>query len=565
MSVAWSPSALRYFEEHAINPKVAATVGVRESGGELVYLIKPRDGEPIERTRRPQPGKERTYQPGGVELVLWWPLGIPMAGDPNSEAPWALINEGESDLLAGLSVLTSRNGNERARHFLAHSDLTLAAIPGTGYPVDRLVRELQAAGTREAYLGFDADEPGDKYAAEASEALHGVGIKTMRLPISEGRDLADELAAAEDPTYALADLIALAEVEDASDGVADFEPQACSDEDERNPASPGRWAVIDGASFALDVPERVPAVWGDGENVAWARDEPLGLVGPQGVGKTTITHLLALNLLGLGRDDDQHLLGLPVTPIEGNVLLLALDRPAQAARALHRVVTEDDREVLQERLLVRRGQLPFDLLTEPRALADMAVELGAGAVLIDAAKDTGLRLSTEEGGAAFNDMLQALVAAQVQVAFDHHQRKATSDNLRPKKLADVYGSMWVTAGCGSVLLLWGEPGDPVVELRHLKQPAEEIGPLAVVYDQRRGTATVDEGGHDRMIDVVRERGGSVSVREAAVVFFGVSDPDSNQIEKARRKLEALAAEGTLVRVDEDTKFGNRATYREAEK
>jgi hypothetical protein len=34
----------------------------------------------------------------------------------------------------------------------------------------------------------------------------------------------------------------------------------------------------------------------------------------------------------------------------------------------------------------------------------------------------------------------------------------------------------ITAGAGSVVLLWGAAGDPIVEWRHLKQPAAEVGP-----------------------------------------------------------------------------------------
>ena len=48
---------------------------------------------------------------------------------------------------------------------------------------------------------------------------------------------------------------------------------------------------------------------------------------------------------------------------------------------------------------------------------------------------------------------------------------------KPKRLADVYGSRWLTAGMGSVLLLWGEPGDLVVEVRHLKQPVRGGRPV----------------------------------------------------------------------------------------
>ena len=67
-------------------------------------------------------------------------------------------------------------------------------------------------------------------------------------------------------------------------------------------------------------------------------------------------------------------------------------------------------------------------------------------------------------------MLGALVASEIEVVVSHHQRKATGYNKKPTTLADVYGSTWLTAGAGSVVLLWGEAGDPIVELTHLGSP-----------------------------------------------------------------------------------------------
>jgi hypothetical protein len=40
---------------------------------------------------------------------------------------------------------------------------------------------------------------------------------------------------------------------------------------------------------------------------------------------------------------------------------------------------------------------------------------------------------------------------------------------------------------------------------------------------------------------VREAGGTVVVREAASTFFGLEEPTRNEVERARRKLEALVA------------------------
>jgi hypothetical protein len=54
----------------------------------------------------------------------------------------------------------------------------------------------------------------------------------------------------------------------------------------------------------------------------------------------------------------------------------------------------------------------------------------------------------------------------------------------------VYGSTWLTSGLGSVIVLDGKPGDPTVELRHLKQPAEPVGPLTLRHDHTAGVTVL---------------------------------------------------------------------------
>ena len=52
--------------------------------------------------------------------------------------------------------------------------------------------------------------------------------------------------------------------------------------------------------------------------------------------------------------------------------------------------------------------------------------------------------------------------------------------------------MQITAGAGSVVLLWRQPGDAIIELVHLKQPAEEVGPLRFLHEQETGSVTIYE-------------------------------------------------------------------------
>ena len=103
------------------------------------------------------------------------------------------------------------------------------------------------------------------------------------------------------------------------------------------------WNFVPGDEFILDIPEGVPAVWGEGESVGWSEGESLFTVGLPGVGKSTLAQQLLLGRLGLW----QTVLGLPVATGLYNVLYLAADRPRQIARSLRRMVGEADRQVLE--------------------------------------------------------------------------------------------------------------------------------------------------------------------------------------------------------------------------
>jgi replicative DNA helicase len=319
------------------------------------------------------------------------------------------------------------------------------------------------------------------------------------------------------------------------------------DDDYAAQRGPGRVA-IDGATFALDAPEQVASVWGAWSEVAWAEGEPLMLYGPDGVGKTTLAQQLVLRRIGIG---DPHLLGFPVVPdLDRRVLYLALDRPKQAARSFRRMVREADRETLRERLVVWPGELPFELIREPRRLVAFAIEHDAGTVVVDCVKDLGGEVSEEAFGQAVNRAAQACVEAGVEVLLLHHPRKAQADNKKPKKLADIYGSRWIPAGCGSILLLWGEAGDPIVSFEHLKQPADTIGPLTLLHDNHRGTTIVMHAA-DVIEIVATHQGPAPAVKDVAMALFKKQTVTSNEVEKARRKLEAAVAAGKLRRLPAD--------------
>lgn len=307
----------------------------------------------------------------------------------------------------------------------------------------------------------------------------------------------------------------------------------------------------------LDAPTEVESVWGDGSRSLWAKGEPFIICGPDGVGKTTLAQQLILHLTGtLGGE----FLGFPVES-SGKVLYLACDRPTQALRSLRRMVTEDDRSQLDESLVIWRGPLPFDLGKNPMGLVALANYYGATKVIVDSLKDVAADLSKEEAGLGLNSAFQNCVATGIDVCGLHHQRKQQSGAGKPNHLSDVYGSRWITAGAGSVVMLWGEAGDLVVDLDHLKQPSETVGPLKVIHDHLNGVSTVAE-----TVDawtVVRDARNGVTAAGVAMVMFSEPSPNRNSIEKARRQLDRLAREGKVHRRDgaKGGKAGdNAATY-----
>lgn len=294
----------------------------------------------------------------------------------------------------------------------------------------------------------------------------------------------------------------------------------------------------DGGSFIFDTPDTPPAVWGSGEDVLWAEGEALTIYGGSGVGKTTIAGQLVRSLI-LG---DGPVLGHPVTPATGRVLYLAMDRPRQAARSLARQFHPSHRGILAERLTVWPGPPPEDMAKRTGLMVQMCREAGASHVVVDSLKDAAVGLSEDAVGAGYNRARQAVLADGVQVLELHHQIKARADGV--KGIDQMYGSTWIAAGAGSVLYLEGQPGDAVVKLRHLKQPAAEVGPFDVMHDDSTGLSTVVDDADP--LALVRARG-SLEVSELASILFATDAPDRNQVEKARRKLETLARKGLVTR------------------
>lgn len=296
-----------------------------------------------------------------------------------------------------------------------------------------------------------------------------------------------------------------------------------------------------GGSFIFDAPDRVPALWGNDEGVVlWAQGQPLMVTGPIGVGKTTLSAQLTEARLGL-RDE---VLGFAIKPGNRKVLYLAMDRPLQIRGALGRTLKRHSRRHLDERLIAWQGPPPEDLARSPDLLHALALAADADTIIVDSLKDAVTKLTDDETGGGWNRAVQKCIAAGIEVVVLHHQRKAGSgDSGKPKTVNDVYGSVWFTAGMGSILLLWGEPGAARIELSHLRPPALPLSAIWVHHDHTAGSMTPESDAEDVLSSFTTPR----TVQDLAVEMFG--DKQRANVEKARREVAKLVA-ARLLREDQ---------------
>lgn len=314
--------------------------------------------------------------------------------------------------------------------------------------------------------------------------------------------------------------------------------------------------LIDGGTFIHGACPDVPALWGDGDDVLWAEGEPLIITGPTGVGKTTLGTCVVAGRLGLLPD----VLGYAVKPGARRTLVLAMDRPRQIQRAMARLLRQFPEDTLNERLVVWQGPPPMDLARHPHLLLQLAELADADTVVLDSLKDAAVKLSEEETGQGLSRAMNYCVSQGVEVLAYHHQTKRSGNAQgKPNTLTDVYGSGWITAGVGSVLLVWGNAGDLVVELSHLKQPAGIVGPLSIGFDHTAGRAFLYDGlsENDKLTDLLAS--GPQTATAVASWLWG-DGADRAAVMRAKRRLDRLVETGVAIKLDEQAETRQEAGH-----
>lgn len=314
-------------------------------------------------------------------------------------------------------------------------------------------------------------------------------------------------------------------------------PETPVAESTTEPAPEQPWALIPGGTFIHHQPEGIAARWGHAERILWAEGEALLIAAGPGVGKSTLTANLVNSLI----TPDSTLLDLP-TKTARRILYLALDRPRQIARVLRQQLAHHTEQHLNKHLIVRAQPVPKDITKHPEHLLELARYADADVLIIDSLKDLIPDPADNNQGGMWNRAMQHCVAEGIDVIALHHNRKRTAgSDAPPKNLSEIYGSVWITAGAGSVIYLHGEPGDPLIELHHLKQPAETIGPLRIERDHQ-GHYTIESGNVDPLT-VLRNSPQGITANHLAQLMFGKNTPTKAEQKKARNRLEKLVAGG----------------------
>lgn len=457
-----------------------------------------------------------------------------IGGADEQQRTWTYI-EG----IAGRQALLAKGSRNETENQGAYKAFRLAL--GVGIPLERVEEIIYHANVLNGQVSDDSEKKVRGTLASARSGAEKDGPEY--LPPPQRQDIPPAFVI--DPN----------EVEKVAPGTPRSAPAENAAQSDQLAEALSRFT--DGASFILDIPETVPAIWGSDQELLWVEGESLMIAGPMGLGKTTLGGQLMRAQLGLGKPE---VLDLPVTPAAGRILYLAMDRPAQARRAMARQFTGNDRQTLAERLIVWPGPPPADIAKYPAMLLWLAEQADAEIVYLDSVKDAAIGLSEDEVGAGYNRARQQLLASGRQLCELHHTTKRGANGGPPKDVSDIYGSTWITNGTGSIILLSGAPGDPIVGMHHARQPMEEVGPYKLLHDQATGAMSIMH--ETNLLDLARHAGpdGLTAKGAAAAITGDDAEPSAAAIEKARRRLDKLVAQRLLRRVDGDKSKSRPAVW-----
>lgn len=257
------------------------------------------------------------------------------------------------------------------------------------------------------------------------------------------------------------------------------------------------------------------------------------ITGPSGIGKTQFTLDAAMHL-ALGRNylgrtvDKPHKIGFFSLEMGLTDLKYFVEFQSQA-------YSPEERAILQENLIMFPVGEPLYLNspTERKRIEQLVEEHSFDGVIFDSLGSvTEESLSNEEDIKrlmGWNDRLRKKKG--IFTWFIHHHRKATGDNKKPNKLADVYGSQYITARATTVLCLWnlGIPNAlQVIMLKLRLAPPVEPFPIyrnakLQFVNAKSGVALLEEKASPHELTLDMDDSLSISAGDGTAPFSGAMD------------------------------------------
>jgi len=238
------------------------------------------------------------------------------------------------------------------------------------------------------------------------------------------------------------------------------------------------------------------------------------------------------------------------------VLYIAADRWQQVKARLMTMTSPEERDRLERHFLLHKGPPEIDVAKKPEKFVEWVLSLRPGFVFIDSLKDVASDLASDSSGSVFNRAVQLLVTDNVNLLVISHPRKGSSEQRKNRELTidDIYGSMQIPAGAGSVLVLDGEKDEAHRVLRTEKEVKGNPFRFDLQMDKATGLMSRDARLHIPYPDVLMaflelsdddddERGNSV---KHLMKKLDIEDA-GKAAERMRNKIFKLQDEGWLVK------------------
>jgi AAA domain len=180
--------------------------------------------------------------------------------------------------------------------------------------------------------------------------------------------------------------------------------------------------------------------------------------------------------------------------------------------------TDEEKEVLQNnfRIFPLGQPLWLNLPDQQDKVKARIVSEGLEVICIDSLSQATSGSLIEEGAirALMGWLASIRQSTGVAVWWIHHNRKASGQNTKPKKLEDVYGSQFITAAVTSAVTLWPLSKNNLIELSFLKTRLQERSdPVNMIRDRETllfsretATQTVEIDEDEKETSVVFSRG-----------------------------------------------------------